>query len=56
MVDQELANHYRGNIIDLATMIEANIDKFFLEFFVEEGDDVRMSLAIPDVLQGIRNS
>lgn len=44
MITQELANHYRGNIIDLATMIEVNIDKFFLDLFVEEEDDVSKSL------------
>ncbi|WP_462249245.1 hypothetical protein [Ekhidna sp.] len=39
MVTQEQANHYRGNIIDLATMIEVNIDKFFIDFFVADDED-----------------
>lgn len=44
MVTQEQANHYRGNIIDVAIMIESNIDKFFLDFFVADGDDVRLTM------------
>lgn len=38
---QEQANHYRGTIIDLATMIEVNIDRFFIDFFLDKNDKVR---------------